>query len=474
MRKTQKSTLLKELQMDGTLTDTLLPSALVLIHTCFIVDLMALVQTIKKGSSTTFGDIAANLFNRIKVWYEYADTLVIAPDRYDLTDSIKSFERSRRSTVCSRERIIHNELTAPPSNFKEYLTNPKNKSNFVAFFLNFIIKKMKYDIKEEQALIVGKIDGTTWEVTTENVSEIEELKCDHEEADSRIFVYASFLCNNRNLNRVIIMSPDTDVAVIACYQYYNAINTCTELWFLTGHGTNRRFIPIHTIADSLGASICNLLPVFHSLTGCDSTASFSGKGKRKAFTILKKKKNDLLSLHDLGDNPTADPDSEMIKDAIKFICWLYDSEFKSVDVNILRYQLFCKKNISGEKLPPTYENLICHIARATYQTYIWKNAYKPLLQLPKPTETMGWIETNGILNHRYSNKDPAPKQLFEMVVCSCKSGCESKRCTCRKHNFACSNACSCTSCENDYDQNDQYNVEDFDDDDTNDEYSDTE
>ena len=74
------------------------------------------------------------------------------------------------------------------------------------------------------------------------------------------------------------MSPDTDVAVIACYQYYNAINTCTELWFLIGRGTNRRFIPIHTIADSLGASICNLLPVFHPLTGCDSTASFSGKG----------------------------------------------------------------------------------------------------------------------------------------------------------------------------------------------------
>ena len=106
----------------------------------------------------------------------HADTLVIAPDRYDLTDSIKSFERSCRSIVFSSERIIHNELTPLPSNFKEYLKNPKNKSNFVTFFLNFILKKAKHEIKEEQTLIVGKTDGTTREVTKENVSELEELK----------------------------------------------------------------------------------------------------------------------------------------------------------------------------------------------------------------------------------------------------------------------------------------------------------
>ena len=85
---------------------------------------------------------------------------------------------------------------------------------------------------------------------------------------------------------------------------------------------------------------------------------------------------------------------------------------------------------------------------------------------------MGWIENDGTLNHRYSNKDPAPKKLLEMVVRSCKWGYESKRCTSRKHNFPCSNACFCISCENDFDKNDQLNVGD--DDDTNEEYSDTE
>ena len=85
---------------------------------------------------------------------------------------------------------------------------------------------------------------------------------------------------------------------------------------------------------------------------------------------------------------------------------------------------------------------------------------------------MGWIANDGTLNHRYSNKDPATKQLLEMVLCPCKSGYESKRCTSRKHSFAFYNPCFCTSCENEFDKNDQPSVED--DDDTNDEYSDTE
>ena len=137
-----------------------------------------------------------------------------------------------------------------------------------------------------------------------------------------------------------------------------------------------------------------MLPIFHCLTGCDSTASFSGVGKRKAFKGLKENKNEILSF-------------------------------------------FCKKNISGDKLPPTRENLLLHIFRTTYQTY------------PSPVESKGWVLINGSLNHQYSTKDPAPNQVAELVVWSCKSGCSSNRCSCLKDNSECSEACLCVSCEND-------------------------
>ena len=204
----------------------------------------------------------------------------------------------------SRQRIIH--INPLPSDFKDYLSNSKNKSDFVTFFLDFMINNAPKYMKESQEFFIGKIDGTTWEVTATESSEIVELACDREEADSRMFVYAAYLCNNQNLNRLIILSPDTDVIIIAFYYYYNSINAISKHWFITGNGYNKRFIPIHSIADSLGASICSLLPIFHCLTGCDSTASFSGVGKRKAFKVLKEKKNDILSLHDLGDNPVPD------------------------------------------------------------------------------------------------------------------------------------------------------------------------
>ena len=127
-----------------------------------------------------------------------------------------------------------------------------------------IINAPKY-MKESQKFFIGKIDGTISEVTATESSEIGELAYDHGEADSRMFVYAAYLCNNHKtcLNRRFILFPDTDVIVISCYHYYNSINTISELWFLTGQGCNKRFIPIHSIADSLGASICSLIPIFH-------------------------------------------------------------------------------------------------------------------------------------------------------------------------------------------------------------------
>ena len=38
---------------------------------------------------------------------------------------------------------------------------------------------------------------------------------DHEEADTKMFAYIKFLCDNLRLNSVIIVSPVTDVAVIS-------------------------------------------------------------------------------------------------------------------------------------------------------------------------------------------------------------------------------------------------------------------
>ena len=49
----------------------------------------------------------------------------------------------------------------------------------------------------------------------------------------------------------------------------------------------------------VGQDVCNLLPVMHALTGCDSTSNLNDIGKKGGYTTLKKHKDDLVKLKNL-------------------------------------------------------------------------------------------------------------------------------------------------------------------------------
>ena len=54
-----------------------------------------------------------------------------------------------------------------------------------------------------------------------------------------------------NIFRVIIVSPDSDVAVISLYQSVTNLTFLDALWFKTGTGDDQRYIPIHVLASEL-------------------------------------------------------------------------------------------------------------------------------------------------------------------------------------------------------------------------------
>ena len=93
---------------------------------------------------------------------------------------------------------------------------------------------------------------------------------DHEEANSIIFVFAEYLVNHHDIDQIIIASPDTNVAVIACYQFATNLSLLSKFWFKTGVGSKSE------IAEVFGSTVIKILPVFHCITGCDSVSSFSG------------------------------------------------------------------------------------------------------------------------------------------------------------------------------------------------------
>jgi hypothetical protein len=86
-----------------------------------------------------------------------------------------------------------------------------------------------------------------------------------------------------------VKSPDTDILVLLVH-YFPKIKNTSELWFQTGLITStkdyRRYIPIHELCKSLSSVVCEILPAGYALTGCDTTSSFFGIGKKSMLKAL--------------------------------------------------------------------------------------------------------------------------------------------------------------------------------------------
>ena len=66
----------------------------------------------------------------------------------------------------------------------------------------------------------------------------------------------------------------------------------------------------------------------------------------------------------------------------------------------------------------------------------------------------GWKEEGGKYIPLLTDNPAAPEFLLNIIRCTCKTGCTSKRCRCVKHGLPCTEACgqcqlegSCVNCE---------------------------
>ena len=129
-------------------------------------------------------------------------------------------------------------------------------------------------------IVVKKVFST-------GISDCSDIYSSREEADTRIILHALHADKMFGLKgtkgRIIIKSPDTDVLILAVH-FFPTFQHTQELWFQTGSVTNtrdlRRFISVHDICNTLNHVMCKVLPAAHALTGCDTTSSFFGIGKK--------------------------------------------------------------------------------------------------------------------------------------------------------------------------------------------------
>ena len=99
----------------------------------------------------------------------------------------------------------------------------------------------------------------------------------------------------------------------------------------------------HQIAACLGPEKSRALPMFHALTGCDTSSAFVGHGKKTAWVAW----NSLPELTDallrLVCAPAGIPEHSM--QAIeRFVILMYDRTSTCTDVNKARKKLFVKRS----------------------------------------------------------------------------------------------------------------------------------
>lgn len=438
LRKTNKSTLATILE-ENTSTLPRLPVSTQ--NTVFIVDGMAMVQVVKSGDASTFGDMALKYYTIIEsqLTQNNCNKVHLVFDQYWDT-SIKYGERVRRGTTSALEVHINGPSTPVPKQWGKYIANPQNKVNLCDFLTESLCKIGQERIMESKKLFIGGgyQDGEpTVCISNAHCDDIAALKSNHEEADTRLLLHAKYISSTDDDSRIIIQSPDTDVLVL-CAAHFDHLN-CEELWFKTGVKDRLRYIPVHDICRTLDESLCRALPAFHALTGCDTNSALAGVSKKKAWEVLSRNEMHQASLGLLG---CVTLDQITAKNCEQFICDLYPSRKKASTADELRYLLFCQKKQKSEMLPPTSDSLLQHLKRANYQTYIWRTSLTAMQDLPSP-EGNGWKKEDTILQPVLMTKEPAPRSLMELTTCQCKKARCQSNCSCKNTGLSCTEACFC-------------------------------
>ena len=238
------------------------------------------------------------------------------------------------------------------------LSNPRNKENIADFLYNDWIDKGKTKLSESQKLVLagGFRNGRESIILTrDSASMAFDLVSDNKEADSRMFVHIKHAKVVDNANRVIIWSIDTDVGII-CPRTVKELNT-QQLFFMTGTKQRKRFIPMYAILDSLGDDISPVLPILHPLTGCDLNCALSGHGKK---SILKLAQTNLILASRLNDNFGIDPTTvseEAIEVCLELTSLIYTGKEANTDLAKMRKDLFEKKQLVSDKLPPNISRI---------------------------------------------------------------------------------------------------------------------
>ena len=200
------------------------------------------------------------------------------------------------------------------------------------------------------------------------------LRCNHEEADTRIFLHAQHAGG-----KCVLHADDTNVLVLLLAHAHNLSN----YYLKKGKGAKSRIVGISEVADQLGRQVvdgilkqelCKALIGLHALTGCDTVSALAAKGKWRPLQMIAKNQTFDETMKDIGKEWSLS--DETFKGTEELVCNLYGK--KCTSVNSLWYELHCAKGgkIEPEALPPCQSSLRLYVSRANYQAAVWRRGHR--------------------------------------------------------------------------------------------------
>lgn len=262
MVKTQKSKIMQILETtsDIDLVDHIPPQS------CIVIDAMALFQMMK-DIPNTFEELSLNILkNIVTIASKFGSTRIdFVCDRYP-EQSIKGSERAKRGSSGSTTIKVFGRSQKVPRQWKKFLSSGSNKEEIMEFLFRDWKKLHPSLFKEKEIFVTHRSQCHRFFVNDENVINnecVDQLECDHEEADTRMALHTKH-ADESGFGNIVIRSPDTDVFLIMLFV---SSFLSSNIFFLTGTGMKKRIIPVTEHNNQLGSELCDALIGFHAFSG---------------------------------------------------------------------------------------------------------------------------------------------------------------------------------------------------------------
>ena len=266
----------------------------------FIADGMAFVRQIR-SAKLVYREFAVKLLNLITCYAKSAKRIDVVFDVY-VDNSIKDVERARRSHgEITLKQIVP---TAQINQWNQLLSSGEFKNKLIRFIVN---EWGRQSHLVGSKILFATVDDETYMITSESFNVVDELRSDHQEADTRLLLHAKHAI--LTYGKIVISTPDTDVFMIALSKS-TVINA--NLYILTGTKDKRRLIDIDAVGEEIYTDLnktdcrkedfLDALLGFHCFTGCDTTSSFARRGKIKPLLLLGTNQDYIDAFSSLGSS----------------------------------------------------------------------------------------------------------------------------------------------------------------------------